>query len=328
MELLGGDADLGPQTELASIGEGGGRVPVHRCRVHSVQKRRGRLLVLCHDGLGVHGPVGVHVVDGLQDAANRANRQLRTKVLGRPVLFGGNDEVLVLFQTLPSGDFGRSLVKMEQHASLRHVGEDLGQEVLGYAAVCQQGFRRVAHAIAAALGIQDDCAGHGQVGRGMHVHMAVAGAGLDHGNLGMLDAVTDQAGASPGNEHVHHAMELHELVGGSPVGAGDDSQPALGHSRLLGSGGKDPRHGFVGAGGHAAASQNRGVSGLQADSGGIGGDVGARLVDHGHHAQGYADAPQLHAVVHGPLLLDLTQGIGKVAQLLQGCGHGLDAPPV
>ncbi len=75
----------------------------------------------------------------------------------------------------------------------------------------------------------------------------------------------------------------------------------------------------------AAAAQQHRVAGLQAEPGGVGGHVGARLVDEADHAQRDAHARDLEAVGPAPGLHGLAHRIGQRGDLAQARRHLLDA---
>jgi hypothetical protein len=74
----------------------------------------------------------------------------------------------------------------------------------------------------------------------------------------------------------------------------------------------------------AAAQQHR-VASLEAEPGGVGRDVGARLVDHADDAE--RDAHLAHLNAAGPLSggAHLAHGVGKRGHVAQCVGHFLDA---
>ena len=73
-----------------------------------------------------------------------------------------------------------------------------------------------------------------------------------------------------------------------------------------------------------AAAQDHRVAGLDAQPGGIGGHVGARLVDHRDHAERNADLRQLDAVGQRVALDDLADRIGQQRERLERLGHRLE----
>ncbi len=82
---------------------------------------------------------------------------------------------------------------------------------------------------------------------------------------------------------------------------------------------------LVGAHRFGTSSQDAGVPGLEAQRRGVGGDVGARLVNDADHAQGDAHLADLDA--RGLLLqfADFADGVRELRDLLQALGHRFDA---
>ena len=254
---------------------------------------------------------------------------MRSQILGLPVRlaprYHGRGRLVGPIghgQTGLPGQGTHHLVAVHRDARPQQLAQNRRQHRGGGGRVHQQGLGGVAHAEAAALRVHDDIAGHGGVGRGVHVHVAVARARLDDRHLRVLDAVADKPGAPAGDEHVHQAMQLHEHVGGGPIGGGDGADGTLGQAGPHGGGRQNVGDGLVGAGCEASAPQHAGVARLHADAGGIGGHVGPRLVDHGHHAKGHRHAAQADAVVQGGFQGHHAEGVGQLPQLVEGIGHG------
>src|SRR5438876_72470 len=86
VELLGRVSDLGPHSELASVGEAGGRVHVDARRVHSELKGARLLRVAGDDRLRMPRAPAVDVLDRLVDRADHTHRQGQSVVLGGPVI--------------------------------------------------------------------------------------------------------------------------------------------------------------------------------------------------------------------------------------------------
>ena len=74
-----------------------------------------------------------------------------------------------------------------------------------------------------------------------------------------------------------------------------------------------------------SSAQDAGVAGLQAQPAGIGGDVGAALIDDADDAERYADAGDLQAVGALPLRHDGADGIGQGRHVFQALGDAFDA---
>ena len=80
--------------------------------------------------------------------------------------------------------------------------------------------------------------------------------------------------------------------------------------------------GGVGVGGLRAAAQNHGIAALQAQRPGVGGDVGAALVDDADDPQGHPHALYPQAVWAFPLGDNVANGIIEIGDALHTpCGR-------
>ena len=89
VQLLGGNAHLGAQAQLAAVGEAGGGVHDHRGRIDLGDEALGVGEVVGQDRLGVPGGPGADVLDGVVQAVHHGHRQVQVHVFGGPVLLGG-----------------------------------------------------------------------------------------------------------------------------------------------------------------------------------------------------------------------------------------------
>lgn len=108
-----------------------------------------------------------------------------------------------------------------------------------------------------------------QVGVAIYVDVTDSGAGLNAGDLGLVDTGLDQRGAAPGNEQINIAHGLHEFIGAGPSGVGDQTDQGSGQvmlCRALVQGGHD---GGVGVNGLLPAPQDADASRLEGEAGGI-----------------------------------------------------------
>ena len=113
--------------------------------------------------------------------------------------------------------------------------------------------------------------------------------------------------------------QLGQLVA---VAAGDQRH---GTGRQPGGGGRrggDAGQDGVGVRGRARAPQHDGVAGLQAQRGGIDGDVGARLVDDGDDAQRHPDAAQRQPIGQRRAIDHLADRVGQGGDLAHAGRHG------
>ena len=87
MHAAGGDADLGPEAELAAVGELGRGVVQNDRRIDLPQETLGRRSVLGHDAVGVVGAVGLDMADRRLEAVDDADTYDRVEIFRAPVLF-------------------------------------------------------------------------------------------------------------------------------------------------------------------------------------------------------------------------------------------------
>ena len=82
--------------------------------------------------------------------------------------------------------------------------------------------------------------------------------------------------------------------------------------------------GAVGVDRLLAAAEDDGVAALDAERGGVDGDVGPALVDHEDDAERHADLADLQAVRPPAATDDLADGVGKAATSSSDLGHLVD----
>ena len=153
------------------------------------------------------------------------------------------------------------------------------------------------------------------------VHVAVADPGLDHRHRRLLDHRADQAGAAARDQHVDQAAGPHQRLGrlvALPRHQLHDVGRQPGRDRGGAQHGDDRR---VGATGARRAAQQHGVAALQADAGGVGGDVGPGLVDDPDHAERHPHLAQLEAVGQRRAAHHLADGVGQAGDVAQPVGH-------
>jgi hypothetical protein len=81
---------------------------------------------------------------------------------------------------------------------------------------------------------------------------------------------------------------------------------------------------MIGVDGLRASPEHDGVSGLEAEAGGVDRHVRTRFVDDADHAQGNPDAPDDQPVRPPPGLHDGADGVREFGDLFQPPGHFLD----
>ena len=200
----------------------------------------------------------------------------------------------------------------------------LGQELAGDVLVHEQGLGSIADARSLHLGVDDDALGHGEVGRGVDIDMAVA-VPIEHvGNGGVLEDHREQGRSAPGDQAVDHSAEPDELHGRLVCRVLDEQdgvgrQPCL-LDRLAQRRGDDT----IGLERARRTAQQGGVARLQAQGGGVGCDVRAVLVDDPDDSE--RDTHTLYAKPVRPhvALDDLAHGIGQRRHRPQPARHRRD----
>ena len=131
------------------------------------------------------------------------------------------------------------------------------------------------------------------------------------GTVDSCDDRADQGGAAARDEHVDEAAGAHQLPYGLAALARHELDGVGGQAGAADGVAQDPYEGGVGlVRGGRAAQQDR-VAGLQAEGGGVDGDVGAGLVDDADDAERHADLAQVDAVREGRAADDLADRVGQ-----------------
>ena len=143
-----------------------------------------------------------------------------------------------------------------------------------------------------------------------------------HGRLG--DHGLDEVGAAARDEQVDQAAGGHQRADGA-VAALEEADGVGGQALAREARAQHRDGGAVGVGGGAAAAQDDGVAALEAEAGGVDGDVGAGLVDHADHAHRDAHLADLQAVGEGGAAHDLADRVGQGGDVAQGLGDGGEA---
>ena len=155
--------------------------------------------------------------------------------------------------------------------------------------------------------------------------MADAGAGLDAGDLGVLNAGTDQPGTAARDQQIHIAYSGHQSVGRSVGGVLDQADRCLGQTGFFQALPQGCDDGMSTAPCFLAAAQDAGIAALDGKGSGIAGYIGAALVDNGDHAHGHSrlfnDKPvgALHPVQHP------AHRVGQGRYLPDALRHGFNA---
>ena len=197
-----------------------------------------------------------------------------------------------------------------------------GQELVGDVLVHEQGLGRVADARPLHLGVDDDALGHGEIGGGVDIDVAVA-VPVEHvGNRGLLEDHRQQAPGPP--RGMRQSMQPRSRTNSTAVSCEVSSTSNDGVGRQAGLVDRlaqrrgDDAVGLERAG---RSPQERRVARLQAQGGGVGGDVRAVLVDDPDDAERDPDALDAQPVRPHVALDDLADGVGQGRDGPQPVGH-------
>ena len=163
----------------------------------------------------------------------------------------------------------------------------------------------------------------------MHVDVAVAGAGLDGGDLRVLHAGADEPGAAARDEDVDEADGPEELGGARVPGVVGHIRNRRGGKARADAGLAAQRgYGEAGVVGRAAALEQARIARAKAQREGVGGHVRARLVDHGDDAEGYRHLLDAQAVRVHVAADDAPERVRLRRDLIHGGGDRANAPLV
>ena len=162
--------------------------------------------------------------------------------------------------------------------------------------VHEQALGGVAHARALAFRVDEDVFRHFEVGGGVHVNVAVAGAGFDDGDGRVHDDRLNKTCAAARNENVQIAVQLHHLRRGLAGGVLNEVDGVFGQA----AGSERPAHdagqAHRGAERLLAAAQDAGRACLEAEHSRVHGNVRTGLVDDADDAHRDALLTDIQAV--------------------------------
>ena len=155
--------------------------------------------------------------------------------------------------------------------------------------------------------------------------MAIAHAGLDHRHPGVLLDRADQTRAAPGNQHIQVVSEGHQLLGGLTAGILHQLDTIGGQAGLFQGVPEHLGHRPVGVQRLLAAPEDHRAAGLDAQGGGVTGDVGTCLIDDAHDPHGHGDLLQLEPIFQHAAGEHSAHRIGGLSHLFHRSAHILDA---
>ena len=290
MQLLGGDADLGTEPELFTVGEAGRRVDHHRSCVDTLGKPLSGSHIGGDNGLGMSGAVFVDVGDRLIDTVHHRDCDLHRQILPAQV--------------------GLVRVEIHCHAGVLERIDQPRHGLVGDRGVDQKRLCGVAHAGATGLGVQQDPFGHIQIGGVVDVDMTVADTGLDGRHMCVADHRIDQSRAPAWDHHIDQSARLDQVSDGGAVRRRHELD-GIGGQVLVGERCAEhtDQH-LVGIDRRCASAQQRSVTGLERQTEGIDGDVGPALIHDPDHAERNSLLAQREPVRQGIAAQHLADRIG------------------
>ena len=159
---------------------------------------------------------------------------------------------------------------------------------------------------------------HVEIGALVDVDVAEPLVVLEDGHRRPLRDQPHELLAPPRNDEVEVAIEREHRHDGGAVGRVDVLDGVGGQARLLDRLGEDLRDDRVGLERLAASAQQHRVAGLEAEPGGVRGDVGAGLVDEADDAERDANPRDLDAARPPPDLDGLADGVGQARRRAGG----------
>ncbi len=159
----------------------------------------------------------------------------------------------------------------------------------------EEAVKGVADAHPAGLGVMDDGFAFLQVGGLVEVSVHDAGAGFDHGHLGVLPDKIDQALASPRNQHIHVADRVEQRLGGLAV-RGEQGHNSRIDLVPVQHPVNEGQYRLIRGSGIAPTFQHAGITSLQAQRKHVKSHVGPGFVDNAHHPQRHPHLRHLQPV--------------------------------
>ena len=223
---------------------------------------------------------------------------------------------------LRSGQQGQGAgVGPEFHAVGAEFSGEHRQERGGFFLMHQQALKRVADAGALDFAVVGEAQGHAEIRPFIYIKVAHAHVVLEHGHGGGFAHGAHQRFPAPGDHDVHIFVKFAERGDGGAIRGFHDLRRILGQPGAAQRFVEEPGQREVGMDGLRAAAQDHGVSGFQAKDGGVDGDVGARLENHGDDPERDAHLADHEPVGALPLLLDDADFISHLGDMQTGIGH-------
>jgi hypothetical protein len=316
VDARGADADLGPQAEHAAVVQARRGVDQHRGRVHLAHEAHGRGVIAGDDGLGVVRAVALDVGGRLIERRHHLHRQIQAQPL-RVV-------VPVLRRDRAGHEGPAARAGVDGHPGARQALAQGRQHLVRHVLVDEQGLHGVADPGPLDLGVVGDVDRHGGVGGPVHVGVAQALVVLDHGDAAVLGDHADQPLAAARDDQVDGLGLPQQVRHCIPVGGLEQGDGVVRQARLVPGALQDAGDGGVRMDRLRPPLEHHPVAALEAQGGGVGRDVGARLVHDPDHPDGHPHPPHQEAPGAAGHVGDLPHRVGKRGDFQQAVGHGLN----
>ena len=316
MQFVGGNADFGTETEFKTVGEARRCVHHDRSGIHFAKKSAGARQVLGDDGIGMLRAIHRNVVNSLIEVGDNANRQYGRQVFGVPVFFTRR---LHLRDDFPCG-----LVASQFNTFVLIDFSQRRQHARGNVLVHQQGLHGVAGAVALGLGVVGNANRLVQVRPVVDVDMANAIEVLEHRDARFGGDAFDESLATARHDDIHVVFHRDQFAHGSAIRGLDHLHRGFRQACRLEARMHAGAHRLVGVDGFGATTQNRRVSGFQAQAGGICGHIRARFINDADDSQRHTHSANLYPAGPVAQVADLAYRVGQLCNLAQTLRHGRD----
>ena len=261
------------------------------------------------------------MIDGFLNRIDDAGGNIEAVVLRCPVVVGDRSEVDSTRRRMK----GEAVITVDGDSGLLERLQRRRQEPIGDVLMDEDGFGGIADADPLGLCVEQDTHAFVDVGVLVDVDMAVADTRFDDGNRRVLDDIADEGLAPTRNQDVDEAARSHQ-VSDRLMGLARHQDDAINwQAACLQSLAHDVHQAGIARRSRRRAAQERRIATLQAKTGGIDGDIGARFVDHAHHAHGHSHLTHLQAIGQRVTAHDFAHWVGQGGDIPQSLGDGCDA---
>ena len=211
---------------------------------------------------------------------------------------------------------------MQHDVRLRQRCGDLRQEFSGDVLMHQQFLGRIAHTHTLGFGVQHNRNGLDEVCGPVDIDMNVAGTSLNNRHLGIAHHGLDEPRTAAWHQHIDMATGLHHGGGSGTAILVDGLHQSRIKTVSFQHWGDNAQGGGIGTFGDMPTSQQRSITGLQAQAGHVNSDVGASFVNHADDAHGHARLGEAQSVRQVIATHDFTNRIGQRCHMAHALGCG------